>query len=120
MASPVLESSFNAEQRAAVRMPQSLRKCCTGAGSLSWARVVRTRSTGVGARCGSGQGWSRTRSARPELSNLRSRYDSVTKEHPAWKDQNLSYQYLDKDKRNMSGVLAMSTLRRQLDMLRCQ
>jgi len=59
-------------------------------------------------------------SAKPELSNLRSRYDSVIKEHPAWKEQNLSYQYLDKDKRNMSGVLAMSTLRRQLDMLRCQ
>lgn len=59
-------------------------------------------------------------SAPQELSNLRRRYESVLKEHPAWKDQNLSYQYLDKDKRNMSGVLAMSTLRRQLDVLRCE
>jgi len=59
-------------------------------------------------------------SAPQELANLRSRYNSVLREHPAWKDQNLSYQYLDKDKRNMSGVVAMITLRRQLDMLRCQ
>ena len=59
-------------------------------------------------------------SAPRELSNLGTRYESVIKQHPAWKDQNLSYQYLDKDKRNMSGVLAMSTLRRQIDMLRCQ
>jgi len=58
--------------------------------------------------------------AKLELSNLRSRYDGVVKAHPAWKEQNLSYQYLDKDQRNMSGVLAMSTLRRQLDMLRCE
>jgi hypothetical protein len=59
-------------------------------------------------------------SAPQELSTLRTRYEGVIKQHPAWKDQNLSYQYLDKDKRNMSGVLALSTLRRQLDMLRCE
>jgi hypothetical protein len=28
----------------AVRIPQSLRKCCTDAGSLSWARAWRKRS----------------------------------------------------------------------------
>jgi hypothetical protein len=59
-------------------------------------------------------------SAPQELTNLRSRYDSVIKQHPAWKDQVVSYQYIDKDGRNRSAVLALSVLRRQLDILRCE
>jgi hypothetical protein len=53
-----------------------------------------------------------------ELTNLRGGYAGLLKQHPAWKDQNLSYQFL-KDGRNSSGVLAMETLKRQLDVLKC-
>jgi hypothetical protein len=59
-------------------------------------------------------------SAPQELASLRNRYDSLIKQRPAWKDQVMSYQYLDKDGRNISAVLALSTLRRQLDVLRCE
>jgi hypothetical protein len=58
-------------------------------------------------------------SAPQERSNLQNRYDTLVKQHPAWKDQVVSYQYLDKQGRNMSAVLALSSLRRQLEMLRC-
>ena len=55
-----------------------------------------------------------------DLLLLRKRYESVTREHPDWKDQLLSYQYVNKEGRNISGVLAMQTLRRQLDALKCE
>jgi hypothetical protein len=59
-------------------------------------------------------------SAPQELANLRSRYDGLLKQRPAWKDQVVSYQYVDKDGRNISSVLALSVLRRQLELLRCE
>ena len=59
-------------------------------------------------------------SAPQELANLKLRFETVIKQHRAWKDQVVSNQYIDKQGRNMSGVLALNTLRRQLEMLRCE
>jgi hypothetical protein len=55
-----------------------------------------------------------------ELSALRKGYGTLIKQHPSWKDQILSYQYANKEGRNISGVLSIETLRRQLDMLKCE
>jgi hypothetical protein len=55
-----------------------------------------------------------------DLLLLRKRYESVLAKHPDWKDQLLSYQYVNKEGRNISGVLAMATLRRLLDALTCE
>ena len=46
-------------------------------------------------------------------------YDSLIKQHPAWKDQLLSYQTVDKQGRNISGTLVLQNLRRQLEALKC-
>jgi hypothetical protein len=54
-----------------------------------------------------------------ELGNLRSKYDDVIKQHPAWKDQLLSYRYKNKEGRSISGTLVLQNLRRQLEMLKC-
>jgi hypothetical protein len=54
-----------------------------------------------------------------ELGSLRSKYNELVKQHPAWKDQLLSYQYINREGRNMSGTLVMQNLRRQLDALKC-
>src|SRR4051794_28002943 len=43
-------------------------------------------------------------SAPQELATLQNRYDSLIRQHQAWKDQVVSYQYLDKDGRNISAV----------------
>jgi hypothetical protein len=55
-----------------------------------------------------------------DLVLLRKRYEGVIAKHPDWKDQLLSYQYVNKEGRNISGTLAMSTLRRELDVLKCE
>ena len=55
-----------------------------------------------------------------ELTNLRKGYDRFLRQHPAWKDQTLSYQYINKEGRNMSGVISIQTLRRQLESLKCE
>ena len=53
------------------------------------------------------------------LAALRMSYDSLIKLHPAWKDQLLSYQTVDKQGRNISGTLVLQNLRRQLEALKC-
>ena len=55
-----------------------------------------------------------------ELAALRKNYESLMKQHPAWKDQILSYQRVDQQGRNISGTLVMATLRRQLEALKCE
>jgi hypothetical protein len=54
-----------------------------------------------------------------DLLLLRKRYEGIIAKHPDWRDQLLSYQYVNKEGRNISGTLAMSNLRRQLDVLKC-
>ena len=55
-----------------------------------------------------------------ELRALRKAYDALVKLHPEWKDQLLSYQYINKEGRNISGTLVVPNLRRQLDALTCE
>jgi len=55
-----------------------------------------------------------------ELTALKKAYDALVKLHPEWKDQLLSYQYINKEGRNISGILVMPNLRRQLDALKCE
>ncbi len=55
-----------------------------------------------------------------ELAALRAKYDTLIAQRPEWKDQLLSYQYVNKDGRNISGTLVMANLRRQLETLKCQ
>lgn len=54
-----------------------------------------------------------------EVSLLRKRYESLIQQHPDWKDQIVSYQYVNKEGRNVSGTLVLQNLRRQLEALRC-
>jgi len=54
-----------------------------------------------------------------ELASLRTKYDGLMKQRPEWKDQLLSYRYINKEGRNISGTLVLENLRRQLEMLRC-
>jgi hypothetical protein len=54
-----------------------------------------------------------------DLATLRTRYAALVKEHPAWKDQLLSYQYVNKEGRSISGTLVLQNLRRQLETLKC-
>ena len=54
------------------------------------------------------------------LAALRKGYADLITLHPAWKDQLLSYQTVDKEGRNVSGTLVLQTLRRQLDVLKCE
>src|SRR6185437_2260042 len=45
------------------------------------------------------------------LSSLRKGYESLIKEHPGWKDQLVSYHYLNNEGRNISGTLVLQNLR---------
>ena len=54
-----------------------------------------------------------------ELMSLRNGYATLMKQHPGWKDQLVSYQYVNQEGRNISGTLVLSNLRRQLEMLKC-
>jgi len=54
-----------------------------------------------------------------ELATLRTKYDGVMSAHPEWKDQLISYQYVNKEGRNISGTLVLQNLRRQLETLKC-
>jgi hypothetical protein len=54
-----------------------------------------------------------------ELATLRTKYDGLITRRPKWKDQLLSYQYIDKQGRNIAGTLVLQSLRRQLDVLTC-
>ena len=55
-----------------------------------------------------------------DLAALRKAYRTLIEQRPEWKDQQLSYQYMNNEKRNISGTLVMSNLRRQLDALKCE
>ena len=55
-----------------------------------------------------------------DLTRLRRSYDTLIQTHPDWKDQLLSYQYVNKEGRNISGTLVLANLRRQLDVLKCE
>jgi hypothetical protein len=44
----------------------------------------------------------------------------VDQEHPRWKDQALSYQYTNKSGRTVSGLLALQSVGRQLEILKCE
>jgi hypothetical protein len=54
-----------------------------------------------------------------DLTRLRRSYDTMIQTHPDWKDQLLSYQYVNKEGRNISGTLVLQNLRRQLEALKC-
>ena len=54
-----------------------------------------------------------------DLTRLTRGYETLIKEHPEWKDKLLSYHYLNKEGRNVSGTLVLQTLRRQLEALKC-
>ena len=54
-----------------------------------------------------------------DLTRLRRSYDTLIQTHPDWKDQLLSYQYVNKEGRNISGTLVLQNLRRQLEVLKC-
>jgi len=55
-----------------------------------------------------------------DLTSLRKGYESLIKQHPNWKDQLLSYRYLNQEGRNISGTLVLQNLRRQLEVLKCE
>jgi hypothetical protein len=54
-----------------------------------------------------------------ELAGLRKGYAGLVQQHPDWKDQMLSYRFIDKDGRNIGGTLILQSLRRQLETLKC-
>jgi hypothetical protein len=54
-----------------------------------------------------------------ELASVRKGYEMLIHQHPDWKDQLVSYQYVNKDGKNISGTLILQNLRRQLDTLKC-
>lgn len=55
-----------------------------------------------------------------DLSSVRQGYETLIQQHPDWKDQLLSYQYIDKGEKNISGTLVLQNLRRQLEALKCE
>jgi hypothetical protein len=55
-----------------------------------------------------------------DLAALRKAYRKVLQQHPEWKDQLLSYRYVNSEGRNISGTLVMANLRRQLEALKCE
>jgi hypothetical protein len=54
-----------------------------------------------------------------ELAHLRTRFTALLNEHPAWKDQALTYQYAAQG-RTISGMLDLDNLRRQLETKSCR
>jgi len=54
-----------------------------------------------------------------ELTALRTKYDDAITARPEWKDQLVSYQYVNKEGRNISGTMVFQNLRRELDTLKC-
>jgi len=55
-----------------------------------------------------------------DLASVRKGYETLIQQHPAWRDQRLSYQYIDKGGKNISGMLVLQNLRRQLEALKCE
>lgn len=82
--------------------------------------LVTTLSRRVTACVDAGRQLATCRCSYPhDVASLRSGYDTFIKGHPRWKDQMLSYEYLDRG-RTISGVLSLQTLRRQLESLKCE
>ena len=54
-----------------------------------------------------------------ELKTLRTKYDDAIAARPEWKDQLVSYQYVNKEGRNISGTMVFQNLRREIDALKC-
>ena len=54
------------------------------------------------------------------IGKLRAAHAQVLKDHPEWKDRQLSYKYEGKDGKPMSGVMVMPTMQRQIDRLTCK
>jgi hypothetical protein len=54
------------------------------------------------------------------VARLKTRYAKLIQQHPEWKDQLLSYHYVNKEGRNISGTLVLQNLARQLKMLKCK
>ena len=55
-----------------------------------------------------------------DLAALRKRYAAMIAQRPEWKDQLLSYQYMNKEGRNVSGTLVAANVRRQIEALKCE
>ena len=55
-----------------------------------------------------------------DLTSLRKGYASLIKQHPEWKDQLLSYRYVNQERLDISGTLVLQTLGRQLEALKCE
>ena len=51
---------------------------------------------------------------------MRKGYAMLIQQHPDWKDQLVSYQYVNKEGKNISGTLVLQNLRRQLEALKCE
>src|SRR5512138_1889379 len=78
--------------------------------------TLGTLSQKVTACVTAGQAVEKCRCSYPkELGSLRSKYEELIRQRPAWKDQLLSYQYVNKEGRNISGTLVLENLRRQLE-----
>jgi len=59
--------------------------------------------------------------AYPEnLARLKTSYAKLIQQHPEWKDQLVSYRYVNKEGRNISGTLVLQNLARQIEMLKCK
>jgi hypothetical protein len=54
------------------------------------------------------------------LARLRKDFDTALTAHADRRDRIVSYQYVGKDGRNMSGTIVFSNLRRQLETLKCE
>ena len=59
--------------------------------------------------------------AYPEnLAKLKTDYAKLIQQHPEWKDQLVSYHYVNKEGRNIGGTLVLQNLARQIEMLKCK
>ena len=85
------------------------------------SETLDTLSEKVTACVKAGRAAATCRCSYPEdLTRLRKGYAGLVDQHPDWKDQLLSYRYVNKEGRNISGTLVLQNLRRQLEMLKCE
>lgn len=54
------------------------------------------------------------------LATLKTRYAKLIQQHPEWRDQLLSYRYINKEGRNINGMLVPQNLARELEMVKCK
>jgi hypothetical protein len=55
-----------------------------------------------------------------DANQLKEDYERLMKQRPAWKDKLLSYRYINKEGRSVSGTLVLQNVRRQLETLKCK